>query len=66
MWMDTFYTLEKSNKPYGKYIGSDPNYKYQKCIILKENKDTFNVLFPDSRYLEELEITLNKKDVFIN
>ena len=66
MSMDTFYTLGKNKKASGKYIGSDPNFKYQSCIILEESNEKFLVLFSSDEHLGSLEVELNKDDVFIS
>ena len=50
----------------GVYIGCDPNLKYQKCIILGENiqRNKFKVRF-NSVYVGNLEVSLDKKDIFL-
>ena len=62
--MDTFYSLENREKKLGVYVGYDPNLKYQECIILNENDDNFKVKFVNV-YIGQLEVNLNKKDVFL-
>ena len=65
--MGTYYLLE-SNEEFmsGVYIGCDPNLKYQKCIILGENiqRNKFKVRF-NSVYVGNLEVSLDKKDIFL-
>ena len=66
MSMDTFYTLGKNKKVSGKYIGSDPNFKYQSCLILEENNDKFLVSFSSDEHLGNLVVELSKDDIFLN
>ena len=63
--MDTYYTLaNKESYKKGVYIGSDPNLRYQKCLILNEDKDMLNVRIFDS-YMGDFHTCLNKKDIYI-
>ena len=64
--MDISYTLGMNKRTIGKYIGSDPNFKYQSCIILEEGNEKFLVLFSSDEHLGSLEVELNKDDVFLS
>lgn len=64
--MDISYTLGMNKRTIGKYIGSDPNFKYQSCIILEESNEKFLVLFSSDEHLGSLEVELNKDDVFLS
>lgn len=66
MLMDISYTLGMNKRTIGKYIGSDPNFKYQSCIILEESNEKFLVLFSSDEHLGSLEVELNKDDVFLS
>ena len=66
MLMDMSYTLGMNKRTIGKYIGSDPNFKYQSCIILEESNEKFLVLFSSDEHLGSLEVELNKDDVFLS
>ena len=54
MLMDISYTLGMNKRTIGKYIGSDPNFKYQSCIILEESNEKFLVLFSSDEHLGSL------------
>ena len=62
------YCLLKSSEKFisGVYVGCDPNLRYQKCLILDENNqgDKFKVKFVND-YVGDLEVSLNKKDIFL-
>lgn len=65
--MGTYYLLENSEEfMLGVYVGCDPNLRYQKCLILDENNqgDKFKVKFVND-YVGDLEVSLNKKDIFL-
>ena len=65
--MGTYCLLESSEKFIsGVYVGCDPNLKYQKCLILEENtqRNEFKVRF-NSVYMGNLEVSLDKKDIFL-
>lgn len=62
------YCLLKSSEKFisGVYVGCDPNLRYQKCLILDEyNQDNkFRVRFTND-YIGNLEVDLNKEDIFL-
>ena len=65
--MGTYYLLESSEKFIsGVYVGCDPNLRYQKCVILDENSqdNKFKVKFIND-YIGDLEVSLNKNDIFL-
>jgi len=65
--MDTYYLMESSEElMLGVYVGYDPNLKYQKCFILDEDNegDKYKVRFIND-YVGNLEVSLNRKDIFL-
>ncbi|MBP3905815.1 MAG: hypothetical protein J6D47_13880 [Peptostreptococcaceae bacterium] len=65
--MGTYYLLESSEEcMLGVYVGCDPNLKYQRCIVLDENSqdNKFKVKFIND-YVGNLEVSINKNDIFL-
>lgn len=64
--MGIYYTLKSKEKNRKcTYIGDDPNFKNQKCIILKRYGSVVKAKFSDE-YLGNLETYVSSKDLFFN